>query len=79
MLDPRALHERIEVEDVDEERASAVGGRGDRPRKVFLADQGRDREDLALLEVRAVNGELSQGPEARVHGRRSYRRHEPQV
>ena len=41
VLDPRALHERVEVEDVDEHRAAPVGGRGDRPRELLLPERAR--------------------------------------
>ena len=67
MLEPRALDDRIEVGDVDEQRALLVGGVGDRACELFLADRRADRQDLAGLEVHAVDGELGEGLKARVH------------
>ena len=67
VLEPRAFYERIEVRDIDEERALPIGGRRDRAGELFLADGGAHGEDLAGLEVRPVDGELRQGLEAVVH------------
>jgi site-specific recombinase XerD len=45
-------------------------------RELLLPELGPDGEDLARLDVDAVDGELGEGAEARVHGRRSYPRRE---
>ena len=42
VLDPRALDVRVEVRDVDEERAAPVGRRGDRARELLLPDRRAD-------------------------------------
>ncbi len=73
VLDARSLDERIEVADVDEARAATVGSRRDGASELLLADRRADSEDLARLDVRAVDCELAEGHVARVrvHGRRS--------
>ncbi len=76
VLHAGALDERVEVEDVDELRASPVRSRRDRPRKLFLPEEGTDTDDLARLDVGAVDSQCREGLEARVHGRRSYRERE---
>src|SRR5262249_5959530 len=79
MEDPLALQPGVEVRGVDELRAARVGGRCDGPDELFLPELGRDPDDLAGLDVRAVDGELGENLEPLVrHGRRSYRRDEPE-
>ncbi len=60
VLDPRALHERIEVVDVDEACAAVVGRGGDRPGQILLPELRSDEHDLPGLHVRTVNRELSE-------------------
>ena len=52
-LEARPLDERVEPEDVDPAGAATVGRAGDRANGVGHLVVGRDREDLARLEVRA--------------------------
>ena len=52
-LEPRPLDEHVEPEDVDPAGAATVGRAGDRANGVGHLVVGRDREDLAWLEVRA--------------------------
>jgi hypothetical protein len=49
--DPRALDVQVELHDVDELRARAVGGLGDRAGHVELRRLGSDGDDLARLNV----------------------------
>ena len=72
VLDPRPLDVRVEVHDVDEQRAAPVGGLGGCAGELLLPDQGSDRHDLAFLDIRPVDGELRHGVKTVVHGRRSY-------
>ena len=58
VLDARPLDVRVEVVDVDELRAAAVAGGGDRARDVLVADLAGDHQHLPRLHVRAVHGEL---------------------
>ena len=67
VLDPRALDVRIEVLDVDEDRAGLVGRLGDRTRELLLADGRADGHDLARLHVDSAHGEVGEGVEAGVH------------
>ena len=60
VLDPRALHERVEVVDVDEACAAVVRRSGDRPRQILLTELGGDEHDLPRLHVRTVNREVSE-------------------
>ena len=76
-LDPGALHPRVVVVDVDELRASAVGGSRHRPRELFLPDGCGHEQDLTRLDVGAMNPQLCHCLEALVHGRRSYSQREP--
>ena len=72
MQDAFALQPRVEVGDVDVESAPLVGCSGDRAGQLFLAELGGDADDLAPLNVGAVDGELGEYTEAVVrHGRRS--------
>jgi hypothetical protein len=60
ILDPHALHVRIEVHDVDELGATLVGRLGGRTRLLLVADLGPDQNDLAILHVRPMDGELGE-------------------
>ena len=62
--EPRALDVEVEVLDVDEPRAVAVGAGGERARQRLLAQLGADGDDLAALDV---------GARTRRRGRRSAR------
>ena len=48
-----ALHQRVPPPDVDEARALAIGGSGDRAHDLLGPEVGQDLDLLALLDVRA--------------------------
>ena len=63
VLDALALDPLVEVEDVDVLRAAEVGGPRDLARERLLPDEARDGDVLALLDVRAEDGELGEALE----------------
>ena len=58
-----ALDPLVEVEDVDVLRAAEIRGPRDLARQRLLPDEARDGDVLALLDVRAEDGELGEALE----------------
>jgi hypothetical protein len=71
VCDPRSFDQRVVVDDIDEASAAPVGRLGDRASELLLTNTRAERDELAGLDVGAMDRQSGQCGETVVQGRRS--------